>query len=809
VAILMRKVNMKKYNQGYALILVVAVLATLMIIQITFMIAANFESINSNNQVLSNKASYLAEAGLNKAVSELKAEAANSFLWVDSDASNEYYMSYEDATLLSSKGKYSVTVADCSSRINLNDTSNANLNQVLAALPGISSLANANAIITYRNGLGGGMFETKEQLRQVSGITYDSVKNYITTKSYIDHSTNRSPVNVNAADAAVLEAVFTYVLNDSTKASTLAADIVSNKRADPFDDWNEFDGFIDARAYLNAADKTNLKINCNPNRDKSLITRLTTELCFCAGGYFEINSTGYLYATPAQNTQLASKEISAIIKTHQIICDTLKSDWCEDLNYNGSLDAGEDTNGDGNLTFPTWSMVNWQDSCPVTSDYDEGLNCASGYETIPDSIKLGFWDNFDEDNDNTNEEGWSWYNWSVDTGTMNITAAGTSNNKMHGSGAVTNGFILDKAGEDVWKVADDFSLRIYAKDPAKMPGEYANYEDAGTIECIKEGQTYAKLWLSTFGYLWQPWGMGWARYDITRVSSTVDSDPAGNSTPVGGKDFFDSQLKLSFLPSSGDARDRFLHITDFCYGISPCATDHRSNWIDDEDNDEYHGAVPVEMTYRLSVYDTAYKVEVAVGRAWAYRFDYDYVTSGNNYTGRDEYLPADNDYTTIPLDTQTDNYYDRYGFWSINNGGDNIWRTSINGWNLKLYSKDNQTKWDEVRIIVPEGSFESADWLIVDEDNNPVSVTWAAINWTETIPSTASSDSEDIDLNINTGAGYAAVTLNQGINIDSTTLNYKADFTSDESDLYETPVLEDVTVIYILPETQIFYWKEL
>jgi type II secretory pathway component PulK len=804
-----KKITISKEKKAYALILVVAVLAALMIIQIALTVATNFESTLSYNQKDAVSASYLAKAGINRAIAELKLQAVSNFLWVDSDTSNDYFRSFSDATLLSSKAQYSVTAADCSSRINLNDTGNSNLNQVLAYLPGINSLANANAIITYRNTLPGNIFATKDQLRQVSGINYDDAEKYVCIKSYIDHSTNRSPVNVNSADQAVLKAVFAYVLSDSAKADTLAADIVNNKRADPFDDWNEFDAFIDSRAYLNATDISNIKINSNPNRDKSLITNSTTELCFCAGGYFEITSTGTLYATPSQVVSIASKEISTVVQTHGVICDTLKSDWCEDLNYNGTLDAGEDTNGDGNLTFPTWHMVNWQDSCPVTSDYDEGLSCAAGYETIANSIKLGFWDNFDEDNDNVNSEGWSWYNWDVDTGTLNITPAGTSNNKMHGSGSATNGFILDKAGEDVWKVADDFSLRIYAKDPAQMPGEWSNYEDAGTIECIKGGQTYAKLWLSSFGYLWQNAGSSWYRYDITRIPLTVASDPAGSSTPVGGKDFFDSQLKLVFLPSSGATRDRFLHITDLCYGISPCATDHRNNWIDDEGNDEYHGAVPTEMTYRLSAYETAYKVEVAVGRAWAYRFDYDYVTSGNNYTGRDEYLPTDNNYTTIPLDTQTDNYYDRYGLWSINNGGDNIWRTSINGWNLKLYSKSNQTKWDELRIIVPEGWFESADWTIVDDDGNPVVTTWAAISWTESLPSTASAASEDIAMSINIGSGDQAVTLNQGINSDSASLHYKADFSSSDSDLYETPVLEDITVIYILPETQTYYWKEI
>jgi hypothetical protein len=118
-------------------------------------------------------------------------------------------------------------------------------------------------------------------------------------------------------------------------------------------------------------------------------------------------------------------------------------------------------------------------------------------------------------------------------------------------------------------------------------------------------------------------------------------------------------------------------------------------------------------------------------------------------------------------------------------------------------------KWDEVRIIRDEGSFESTDWLIVDEDSNPVSVTWAAVNWTKTIPLTASSVSEDIAMNIDAGGGYQSVTLNEGIDINSATLKYKAEFTSSDTDFSETPVLEDVTFIYVLPSTEIYYWKEI
>jgi type II secretory pathway component PulK len=787
-----RKNKIIKKNKAYALILVVAVLAALMIIQIGLTIATNFESSYSYNQKDSTIAAYLAEAGLNKTIAELKAEAKSSFLWVDSDTSNNYYASYEDATLCSSKGKYTVTAADCSSRINLNDTGNPNLNQLLAYLPGISSLANANAIISYRNTLPGGVFETKEQLRQVSGITYDDVKDYVCIKSYVDHSTNRSPVNVNSADQTVLKAVFAHVLSDATKADTLAADIVTNKRANPFDDWNEFDSFIDSRGYLNATDISNLKINCNPNRDKTLITNATTELCFCAGGYFEVISTGVLYATPSQITEKGNKEIAAVIRTHDIVCDTSKSDFYRDL-YTGG-------------TGPAWQMVNWQDSCPVTSDYDEGLDLAANYKTIADSLKLGYWDNFDEDVEDA--ESWTQYNWRVEVGSLNVSLAGSTSNKMHGSGSSTSSFILDAPGSSIWRVDDNFSLRIHARDPVALPGNpgtWSNYEDAGSLEFIKSGNTYAKLWVNSFGFLWQPAGGGWAKFDITRcppqsAPQTVAAD--SDVTPRQGKDFFDSQIKLSFMPVTGPIRDRFIYLSEKCYGISPCATDHYNNWIDDQGSDEYHGTIPTAMTYRLTVENTDYDVEVAVGNAWAYSYNY---TTGA-YISRTGYSPADNDYLAIPFETETANYFDRYGYWAAKHGGNNNWRPAINGWNLKLYSKSHQTNWDEIRIIVPDGQYESVGW------SKSVPVYWAAINWTKTIPDTADVNNETISISVVDSDGDStAVNLNQGLgnSILSPSLKYLAVFESTDPDLRQTPVLEDVSIIYILPVTEVIYWRDI
>lgn len=827
--------KLKRKDEGYIMIMVVGVLCLFVITAISFTLATNFETRMASSFNYGIKAKYLAEAGIKRAIAELRNQAVTDFIW---DENDDWYTGYQDATLLDDRGEYTVSIIDCSAQININDTS-ANLEEMLAELRSIG-LAEGGSILNYRNNLPGGQFETKEQIIQVPGLLdqgeeYDDFKDYITVHSYIDSSLGRSPININTAKEEILTGVLKHVLNNSPDADTLVTAIIDRRRDTvPFSSWSEFDTFIDDQAYLSSNEKSWVKNNANPNRDKSaaVLPRKTTEFCFHAGGYFEIQSTGTRYNSYLQSIALAEKTITTVAQTHNVMYKTTKADFNGDFNYNGTLDAGEiDENSDDEPDFPTWHNANWQDDCPILSTDDNGLTYASGYETILGAIKLGFWDSFDEDNDNEAKEGWSFYNWQKawsdpEGAPMQVSDGGSyTSAKLWGGSSLGDvlkvKFELKSSTDDtIWTCDDNFSVRVHATDPVphelesvRIKGQWVNvrsvgdgWDDACNVQCMKGGSAQVELWIGSWAFLY----VGSSKIDITTEPpppNTVASDP--DTTAREGKDFFDSQIRLYFHDGSeSNHQERLDHLGDIFYGID-CITDHYTNWINDEGDDQYHGVMPEEVTFKFVVSDVFeespgdpdYRVDLAVGSGWHLYCDY---TDGT-YNSRQGYSPTTTNYLNIPLHNDTETTFNRYGYWEPRQNGPNQWRDAVNGWFLGLWSSQIQTKWDDVRIIPSSGWYES-DWYSVTKGTEK-EVRWAAISWTETIPSTADPDSEEIAVSIDTGSGFVVPTFNGSIDALSDKFKFKVDLTSADPDFSETPVFEDITVTYIIP-TQIHYWKE-
>jgi hypothetical protein len=263
--------------------------------------------------------------------------------------------------------------------------------------------------------------ETIEEVMAVDGIdetAYNSASSFITVNSFIDSKCqNRSPININTAVFNVIKANLLGLsdgLNtiSNQDATRVAAALVSARgssggrfrhewvwNGSQWENygWSRFEDIV--YATLLSADKTKIIVdNCNPNKDKSDLTVSTTEFCFCSGGHYLVESTA---AIEKNSVDVATKSIRAIIKVYDIWHQTTKEDFRdEDLNKNGVLDAGEDLNGNGRADFPTWSRVNWKDSCEINFDllknyiYDS-TDAAS--VVIPGAVKIGFWDNFQED----------------------------------------------------------------------------------------------------------------------------------------------------------------------------------------------------------------------------------------------------------------------------------------------------------------------------------------------------------------------------------------------------------------------------
>jgi len=322
------------------------------------------------------KANYAAEAGIARAISELKAATlVNPY-----DMLNEAWASGYNGSI--SGSSYNVAIVDEQRKININ---NANL-QILTNL---MNPARASNTIAYR---AVSPFETPEELKCVNGINlaaYLSIADFVTVSSYTDsHCGGRSPINVDTAPVDVIRAVLEGI-SDGTNtisaahATALANHIIGDRTSAPFTGWSDFNASVDravSDAHITAAEASLVKDNCNPNRIKP--ANYTTEFCFNSGGVYGIQSTG---TASINGLRVGSAQKQAVVRIFNIWDQTTKNEFMQPW-INNPTEAINFTLGD-----IVW--VNWWDSCPIRSDqnWDSGT-----YDTVPDSLKLGFWDNFQE-----------------------------------------------------------------------------------------------------------------------------------------------------------------------------------------------------------------------------------------------------------------------------------------------------------------------------------------------------------------------------------------------------------------------------
>jgi DNA uptake protein ComE-like DNA-binding protein len=375
-------------------------------------------------------------------------------------------------------GMIYLKILDSASQINLND-SNPNLALILSHLPSLDA-ARANAIIAYRNSLAGGAFSFEEELLNVPGITpaiFNAIKDHVTlyswsdpkaTTSYnvADYTTtvsggqSRSPVNVNTASQAVLTAVLQPLV--PAEAASVASQIVAHVETSPFYSWQAFNTFIDGLGL--AQSKANaIKNNANPNRIKP--AGYTTEFCFHGGGYYEVESLARIERP--NGTVLSRQSVKAGLKIFDIAQHTLKNDFRdEDTNNDG--DHTDSFYGEGNFdtTFENgvarvdntnYEKTTWLDSCPVNEADDQNWQGYSGtdpneitppgfpYRIIPNAVKLGFWDNFDEDQATNQSRAW----WGNEMNyNMQISDVGSGFNYTYNASDYSDNDIFPPAGQE-------------------------------------------------------------------------------------------------------------------------------------------------------------------------------------------------------------------------------------------------------------------------------------------------------------------------------------------------------------------------
>ncbi len=736
-------------KKGIALILSIGILALLAVLATSFALNMRLEYKAAKNYSNGVKARYLAEAAIQEAIARLREHVKSSAFddssepWSkDADLDDQWEIVKNDTVTIGSNGLANVIIKDEQRKINVNTANQILLENLFGELSGLSVTAASlsNAIDSKRPSPDG--YTNLQELKSIAEVEEDDfniIKDYVTTHSYIDTSTDpdRSPVNINTADIEVLKAVLE---NDAVAQEIYdrIRGVGSYSSADPFESWGEFSGFIDdlrtSEVISSDVEASRIKNNCNPNRsdDKS-----TTELCFNSGGVYEITGTGIVGPT---TDPLATRTVTAIVKIYDIYNETTMEDFAAAVDNGGA-----------------YERVTWLDSCPIDSGDLFGCeNIPEDTETIEGSIKVGFWDDFD---DSTYSDGQNI--WKSTSGNHVFVKKDGTNYTLELSGN-WGSYVLDSSAYDDW---GDFSLSVFehdveTKNQMREVGQIhirgVEWDDP-TIFHAQQGQL---SWDGTHYAYQDPDG------PQGKVIFLSDSEADDNEKyPT-----LDSTMKYEYQPQ--------IKILDFDEVNDPDMDD------DSYDMDGYRTLCGYNAKKTYNIFAMGSKVT-----AWV-------CTSA---------MPK---------------YFSRDIF-------------DLSSGKISLYSGGSgvTTEWDDIRIISPDGSFtsqtiDSSDLGLPAGTNFTWGTITGTISQSEDLKDTPDSDKygdiiiqtsinglsdDDDDLDTD-GYDYVSLTTAEpaiALNVASTTspsVQYKAFLTSDDGEMKETPILEDITITY-LPKVQVLSWK--
>ncbi|RKY34321.1 MAG: hypothetical protein DRP78_06725, partial [Candidatus Omnitrophota bacterium] len=423
---------MKNNNLGIALILCVGILSILALVIIGFAGSARMSLKATENYADQLKAELVAESAIAFAIKELKYSlqgavntpydtCAEDWFYGDdvnvdlADAAAPSFNNFEKDNILGiykDNGNFKLKIIDCASQINLNYTNELMLENLSDQIGSTLS-----ARITAKREELGGSFSTKQEIKLVSGMgekIYQEIKDYLTLYGSTDEDNGISSyvtggsadlnyghsakvfVNVNTARKKVLEAVLLPIVN----SSELITHLINYRKNNPFDGKNGGTSFSCARGELNCffesekkngfisdAELANLLKYTDPNQYEyndstgaTIDQTPTTYLCFDSGGYYEIEAIGEYNG--------AKKRIKKIVKLYEKIVQTSRKEF--QYPYDPKSASTSD---------PKLIKTNYQDDCPLNYGC---LNCFKFNRDplitgrIKDSLKLGFWDDFED-----------------------------------------------------------------------------------------------------------------------------------------------------------------------------------------------------------------------------------------------------------------------------------------------------------------------------------------------------------------------------------------------------------------------------
>ncbi len=474
----------------------------------------------------------------------------------------------------------------------------------------------------------------------------------------------------------------------------------------------------------------NLKDNANPNRrntwDRSdminpVRSKPSTEFCFHSGGMYEVESRGEALDRRGGGVQAAAT-MTALLKINKIFSVTRKQDFAQS---------------------PEWYRVTWLDSCPVDSADDSNSGgFAANYKKINDSLKAGYWDNFDEDAAYTQQmiqkvgggSGATYVLEDVD---------GDGDNELHHKNTTP----ADKASDygdfeitykplgqavDSWEFCSFYMKATNRDDSARWADPLTGgAADVGRIRFRQSGGAYSQMYARNNGLLYVkndpalPGITGpWTQAMVFEVS------PAGSDLWVGGTTPNDERFSGGLLLKEVDG-------TNFAQPF------HNTVLPDAVPSGGLGGCglhVPEHIKYYLKIPQGAVIADVSSGGpdgrnppSFLFSYTYKYEKWYRLFMfHRSESVDFDTEGVSMKI-------IDSSGMTSFpgtSYGGEiNTWMNKRGLTGFK--NSANMAAWDDVRIISRWGDYKG-----VVLDGGPGNIKWGAISWTVTIPDSASSVTE-------------------------------------------------------------------
>jgi len=821
-------------KKGIALIMAVGVLALLAIIATSFALNMRLEYHTAVNYANGVKARYLADAALKWTIAELRSHAKSSAF----DDRNEPWASLAGYSTTSATG-FTVTsqttaIQDEQRKINVNmDGATcqlllSNLVEILRTYDGVTCLDGSEAGNIAGNRPSNTPSLGYKKLRELCTVNKEtasgtpiskealiSLSRYITVNSYRDpNCSNRAPINVNTADQEVIAAVIMGIANDGSgglpaagpidrdTAWFIAGNIVSRGL---FSSWKGFDDVIDSLG-IDTDYATLIKYNCNPNRLLKP-TIPTTEFCFNSGGFYSIQAEGII--RDSLGITVADRSVNAIAKIYDIYNETTKAQF----------------------ELGTADKTTWLDTCPVISGdlFGNWPDVPSDAKTIPGSIKLGFWDDFNDYNE-------SYKQWKRDWGDMQ--PGDLSNDKL----VNLPGSRWDVYGPPYgsgWNYTfGDFALRVSAHESGSTSGS-PQMKDVAWVLFRNDGSSIYFQYLPAAMHT-RPGTLCWENVDPERYAypdrwsgwppqivfltcldvCSFSWDTGGSKgRPRGGSqgrytdmynswDQWEAEQYRYYYPDGwpGSWPDGEIRIFTM---YDPGGVPEEGGWPEDEnmDTDTYRTLIPYRDTKTFNI------VTKADG------FD-SHIVRVSVLTQED---PGNPDFTRYLNDCPWNSELGKVG-------------------RIVLYGNNVYVEWDDIRVIPAEDTTYPPNFTSQPIDSSKINglsegVEWGTVTGTLTLPPgeswdwssdqfkwrfSTSVDGTNWDMaspdglsagdyfivdctsgNVNSGSMAASITFDDGPTYTgdrTVSIQYRVDLQT--TNMLKTPVLEDVTLTY-LPKVRI------